>query len=96
MQNHENELLTKSGLSAEELRGLLAILLLKVRIVPSETLIPFREEAIKIVWDIDPDDVLFIACALAYPNSVIWSDDRKLKNQIKIKVLNTNEIIKFL
>jgi len=51
---------------------------------------------LEIVKDIDPDDVLFVACALAHPNSVIWSDDKKLKSQSKVKILNTRDIINFL
>ena len=39
-----------------------------------------------------PEDVMFIACALAFENSILWSDDKKLKGQNKIMVLNTQEI----
>ncbi|MBN1156469.1 hypothetical protein JXA85_02550 [Candidatus Woesearchaeota archaeon] len=46
----------------------------------------------QIVKDINPDDVIFFACALAYDNSILWSDDKKLKNQTKVKVLNAQEM----
>ena len=52
-----------------------------------------KEEALEIVKDIDIDDTLFVACALAFPNSIIWSDDKKLKEQNKINILNTKEIM---
>ena len=72
----------------------LKLLLVKTTVVPAEVLYPHREEeALEIVKDIDRDDAVFIGCALAYEDSVIWSNDRKLKKQDKIKVLNTGEII---
>ncbi len=96
MQKHKIELLKKSRMSGEDFSKLLQLILKKVVIVPNEVLIPYRKEAFEIVKDIDPDDVLFVACALAYPNSIIWSNDRKLKKQSGVKVLNTKEIIKLL
>jgi predicted nucleic acid-binding protein len=67
-----------------------------VLIIPEEVLKLHKKEALEIVKDIDLDDVVFIACALAYPDSSIWSDDKKLKKQNKIKILNTAEMIKYL
>ena len=94
MKNHIEELLKKSRLSKQEFDTLLAIILKKVAIVPNESLLPFRNKALEIVKDIDKDDVLFVACALAYPDSIIWSNDKKLKRQKIIKVLDTEEILK--
>lgn len=68
----------------------------RVLIVPNDVLLAYREDAFKIVKNIDKDDVLFIACALAYPGSIIWSNDKKLKQQPRIKVLNTEEMISYL
>ena len=96
MQKHKTELLKKSRMSGEDFSKLLQLILKKVVIVPNEVLIPYRKEAFEIVKNIDPDDVLFVACALAYHNSIIWSNDRKLKKQSRVKVINTKEIIKLL
>ena len=52
----------------------------------------YKNQAYELVKDIDPDDILFIACALAYPESIIWSDDKKLKQQHKINIINTTEM----
>ena len=95
-ERHKEELYTKSGMSASECASLMQILLSKVLIIPQEALLPYREEALEIMKDIDINDVLFIACALAFPPSVIWSDDKALKRQKKIRVLNTLEIIKLV
>lgn len=93
MKKHKEELLRKSGMSKKDFDRLLQLILKKVMIVPNEVLVPYKEEALDIVKDIDPDDVLFMACALAYPGSVIWSDDKKLKEQNKVNVYSTSEIM---
>lgn len=96
MERHQQELFEKSQMNKKDFSQLLQIVLKKVIIVPNESLINYRKEALEIIKDIDKDDTIFIGCALAYPNSIIWSDDKKLKLQNKIKVLNTKEIIKLL
>ena len=55
-----------------------------------------RKEALEIVKNIDTGDVIFIACGLAYPDSMLWSNEKKLKRQSRVKVLNTEDIIKIL
>jgi len=92
-QKYKNELLEKSNMPKEEFEKLFRLILSKVLIVPNEVLMPYREKAFEIVKDIDPKDVLFIACALAYSGSIIWSNDKKLKKQSKARILNTEEII---
>ena len=94
MEKHIELLLKKSRLSKQEFNTLLTILLKKVVVVPNGILLPFRKQALEIVKEIDKDDVLFIACALAYPESIIWSNDKKLKKQKSVKVLNTEEILR--
>ena len=96
MEKHKTGLLKKSKMSEEDFNKLLRLILKKVVVVPNEVLVPFKKEAFGIVKNIDPDDVIFVACALAYPNSIIWSNDRKLKKQSRVKILNTKEIIKHL
>lgn len=71
---------------------LFELILQKVRIFSSNEFIRYRQEALLIVKDIDVDDAIFFVCALAYPDSIIWSNDKKLKNQDSVKVLNTSEI----
>jgi len=96
VRKHEKEILLKSKLSKESYDILFNELLRYVFVIPNEVILPYREEALKIVKDIDIDDVLFIATALAFEDAVVWSDDKKLKKQNKIKIINTSEIIKIL
>jgi len=93
MEKYKNELLKKSGMSKEEFNKLLKIILKKVKIIPNEVLTNYKKEALELVKEIDINDMVFVACALAHFNSVIWSDDKRLKNLKNIKVLNTQEII---
>ncbi len=93
MKHHRSELLEKSKLSEEDFDTILRLLLTKVVIVPRQVLLPYREDAFEIVRNIDPNDVLFIACALVYHPAIIWSDDKNLKKQSKVRVINTKEMI---
>ena len=69
---------------------MLRIILKKIRVVKSSVLKSYEKEADKIVKNIDPDDSLFFACALANSGSVIWSNDAKLKTQNKIRIIIDN------
>jgi len=80
MEKHINYLLRKSKMKTKDFELLLKLLLEKVRIVPMNELYKYRRKAYSINKEIDRDDVIFFACALAYKGSIIWSDDKKLKN----------------
>ena len=92
LEKHKGELLKKSGMKRKNFETLLNLLLKKVLIVSTDVLFRYRTQAYELVKDIDPDDTLFIACALAYPGSIIWSDDKKLNQQHKINIINTTEM----
>lgn len=94
MNNHIDELLIKSKMNKKDFDLLLKILLNKVIIISNKDLLNYKKEAIEIVKNIDIDDVVFFACALSYKDSIIWSDDKNLKLQNKIKIINTSEIKK--
>ncbi len=95
-EKHKEDIVLKSGMRIDEFNRILSLILRKVIIVPSELLEPYRQEAYEIVKDIDVNDVLFVACALAYKESVIWSNDAKLKEQSRIGVINTAEAMELL
>lgn len=95
-EKHKEEILRKSEMDTDDFNELLALILKKVTIIPYEVLEPYRQEAYNIIKDIDVNDTLFIACALAYKESIIWSNDSQLKKQSRIKVINTAEAIELL
>lgn len=96
MVNHKDELYQKSRLNKEEFEEVLLLLLKKIKLIPTEQISQKLAEARQILQNIDPKDEVFIACALAYPGSILWSEDKKLKDQNEIRILKTSEIALFL
>lgn len=96
IKNHEKEILYKSRLSREEFIFLMKKLLKYIKIIKTGDIISYKKKAYEIMGKIDEDDVLFIACALAYQKSVIWSDDKHFKIQKTIKNYNTKELMGFI
>jgi len=96
MEEHKVELREKCALDDTSFDALLTLILNKVTIVPNKSLTSFRDEALRLVKGIDEDDAIFVACALAYNDSYIWSDDKRLKIVKKVRVLNTKEIMDIL
>ena len=92
---HLNELENKVRVKSRVLKGKLKDLLRlsNIKLVEKEEFEDFIEKAEKISQDID--DVLYVALALKL-NCPIWSNDKRLKNQNKIKVYSTKELIKII
>jgi predicted nucleic acid-binding protein len=93
IDRNREELLAKSGLPAEGFNGLIRRLLDYVSVIPSEVLLPYRDEAYDIMGHIDLKDVPYIAAALAFEGSVIWSNDKHFDMQSRIKVVKTKDMI---
>ena len=91
IKKHEEDTLSKARLSKEEFIELMKKLLRYIKIVKTQSILPFQKKAEKIMENIDRDDILFVACALAF-KCPIWSDDRHFKIQKTIKVYNTEEL----
>lgn len=92
-ERHNDLLLRKSNLSRSAFDTLVSIIVSNVSIVPHEAIEAYLPEAKRIIDAIDPDDAIFIACVLAHPGSVLWSDDARLKRQSEVKVISTRELI---
>ena len=91
LEKHKDEILEKTERTTEEFFRLVEILKRRIVIVPLEELVPYVEEAEKLTPD--PDDMAYFALALKL-NCAIWSNDKKLKDQNKIKIYNTHELSK--
>lgn len=83
----------KSGLDHESLETLLNTLFKYIQLVPTEELEPYLEEARNELAEVDEDDVVFLAAALAVDGS-IWSDDKHFQQQDHVPVHTTSEIIR--
>ena len=93
LKEHEDEM-RKLGVSPGDFDVILSSLPLFVNTVPRSFFKPLLSEAEKLLPE-DPDDAPYIALALKL-NCPIWSEDVKLKDQSRVKVLSTKELIKLL
>lgn len=95
VRNNLNFLIKKTELPKEELKLLLSEFFIRASIIPIP--LPEFEKNMKEAEEIcpDPKDVQYFALALKF-NIPIWSNEKILKKQDKVKVLNTNEIYKIM
>lgn len=92
INSHCDEILKKTGISLEEFKKLRKELAILVEFIPLEEYSSFMDKASAIP---DPDDVDFAALALKL-NCPIWSNDKGLKQQSRVKVFSTSELIESL
>ncbi len=83
----------KSGLSEMEINSVLDTLLTSVQLIQTEEDAAERKEAEDIMLSIDKDDAPFLAAAMGIVCDGIWSDDKHLKRQTRVRVWTTKEIL---
>ena len=81
----------KSRLNKTEFWLLSEKLLSQIHFVEDQELKPYLPAAATL--STDPKDWLYIACALK-EDTIIWSNDKGMKNQQRIKALSTQEMQK--
>jgi len=94
LQKYKDMILQKSEILEDEYNQLLSKILSKLKLIPTDKIKSNLPEAIQIMKNVDVLDAPFIAAALAH-NAVIWSDDKDLKKQNKIQIMNSGEMAKF-
>lgn len=90
ISNHKYEILSKLKRSEKEFAEAIDKIKEVAKLIPDEELIEPFAEAEKI--SPDPDDALYFALALKL-NCPIWSNDKRLKEQNKIKIYSTEDLI---
>ena len=95
IEKYRKLIIKKANITETEFEQLLYQLNDKLIFIEEELLNLCMEEAKKIMFKIDPDDVPFIAAALA-TGADIWSDDLHFIKQKRIKVWRTEQLLKFL
>ena len=90
---HKDEIIKKSGLSKEDIDIFFFLLIEKIKFFSAEDFSEFLQEANSI--SPDQDDVEYFALALKL-NCPIWSEDKELKKQNRIRVISTSELIKLI
>ena len=63
-----------------------------IDVVPASEFYPGIERADEALGDIDPDDVLYLACAIA-SDAAIWSDYSDFDEQRLVETYSTSDII---
>ncbi len=63
-----------------------------IDVVPADEFYPAIERADDAIGDTDPDDVLYLACAIAC-DGAIWSDDSDFDEQDPVETYSTSDVI---
>ena len=93
IEEHKEEILEKTHRTKDEFDSILMDIKEVIAVIPKEDFEDYIVEAEKI--SPDSDDVMYFALALKL-NCGIWSSDKKLKEQTKIKVYSTGDLIRLL
>jgi|SRR3989344_6288147 len=88
---YEQEIMKKTHRTREEFTTIMHQLKEIIAIIPQKEYSEFIPEAEK--FSPDPKDVMYFALAIKLKGS-IWSNDKQLKKQERIKVYSTSEILK--
>ena len=92
IENYEDLVAEKSGLSSERVQQFIELLFQYIETVPVGEFYEHIERADGAIGDTDPDDVLYVACALARGAS-IWSDDSDFEEQHLVPVFTTGDVV---
>ena len=92
-EKYTSEILRKSGLSQSDFQLFLSLISSRIEFILKNEFEQFIPKAEKITPD--PDDTEYIALALKLKCS-LWSNDKRLKEQDKVKVYSTSELMKLI
>lgn len=92
IENYEDLIVEKSGMAPERVEQFVDLLFQYIEVVPADEFYPYIEEADAAIGETDPDDVLYVACALA-GDANIWSDDTDFDEQKVVEAHSTSDVI---
>ncbi|MBI5525421.1 MAG: PIN domain-containing protein [Deltaproteobacteria bacterium] len=92
IERHMSRIVKCARMDREEVELLLSILLESVTVIPFEEIAGSIDKAGEMIGAFDPDDVPFVALALAVENDGIWSNDGAFENLKKIRVWRTSDM----
>ncbi|RZN40082.1 MAG: hypothetical protein EFT35_03385 [Methanophagales archaeon ANME-1-THS] len=87
---HRSEILTRFSLSDAQFLLIERLLKVVVKFIKEEEYCEYLSEARKV--SPDPNDSDFFALALKF-DCPLWSEDKRLKKQSRVKVLSTKELM---
>ena len=92
IENYTQLIVEKSGMSPDRVTQFIDLLFQYIEVVSAEEFYPHIEAAEAAIGETDPDDVLYVACALA-GDAAIWSDDTDFDEQDVVEVYSTTDVI---
>ncbi|MCU4926534.1 PIN domain-containing protein [Halobacteria archaeon AArc-dxtr1] len=92
VENYEDLIVEKSGLEPDRVAQFIDLLFQYIAVVPASDFYPAIETAEAAIGDTDPDDVLYLACAIV-SEGAIWSDDSDFDKQDLVDTYSTSDVI---
>ena len=92
IENYEDLIVEKSGMNPNRVAQFIDLLFQYIDVVPASEFYPAIESADDAIGDTDPDDVLYLACAIAN-DAAIWSDDSDFDEQSMVETYSTSNVI---
>ena len=92
IKNYEDLIVEKSGMNPDRVAQFIELLFQYIEVVSAEDFYPAIESADEAIGDTDPDDVLYLACAIAC-DAAIWSDDSDFDEQDVVETYSTSNVI---
>ncbi|MFB6254812.1 MAG: PIN domain-containing protein [Halobacteriaceae archaeon] len=92
IETYEDLIVEKSGMEPDRVAQFIDLLFQYIEVVPTEDFYPEIETAKDAIGDTDPDDVLYLACAIS-TDAAIWSDDSDFDDQNLVETYSTNDVI---
>jgi len=92
IENYEELIVEKSGMEPDRVEQFIDLLFQYIEVVPADDFYPAIDQADEAIGDTDPDDVLYLACAIA-SDAAVWSDDSDFDEQDLVETYSTGEII---
>jgi len=91
LARHRAKIIGAARLKGDELDLLLTLLLKSVAVVPFERIAHYFPDADALIAAADPDDVPFVALALAEEHDGIWSNDRAFEELARDSTLDHDQ-----
>lgn len=94
IKKYKNLILRKSNLTNEQFTIILSILFTRIDIIPERIYTEHFSKASEEIHDIF--DVPFLALALSFEDTGIWSDDKHFDIVSSVKIYKTKDLIDYL
>lgn len=92
IENYQELIVEKFELESGRVAQFIERLFQCIEVVPADDYYPTIERADVAIGDTDPDDVIYLACALAC-EAAIWIDDSDFDEQVLVKRYSTSDVV---